>query len=148
MRTSLEQIWAGLHRLHAQIHLKLPAPQQTVKQQSRHLTQVQQQLEGLQSEVANRFGTGITASSYLTSLTLTQLIQFLIQDIVNLKHLAEEYPLDPEGTTACLQELPQHTSDLLTRLNPSYDSHKHVLAHFLKNPSPVHKTQPVLARHK
>lgn len=147
MTISLQQIWTELHTLYAQIDLKLPAPPQTVKQQIRHLTQTQHRLETLQADITTRSRACMIASTYLTYLTLTQVIQTLIQDIVNLKHLAEEYPIDPEGTTACLQEMPKHTADLLTRLNPNYDTHKQFLTNFTKKLPPLHKTQPVLARH-
>ena len=147
MQTSFQQILAELHKLHAQIHLWLPASQRVVQQQLLRLGQIQHRLETLQVEVVERSRTCLTASTYLTYLTLTQLINTLIQDVTNLKHLAEEYPIDPEGAIACLHSMPKHSPDLLARLNPAYETHKQFLTNFLKKTSPLHKTQPVFARH-
>ncbi len=145
MQTTIQQILTKLHKLDAQIYLKLPASQRAVHQQLLHLEQIQQQLETLHTEVMERSGSCMIASAYLTYLTLSQLIHTLIQDVVSLKHLAEEYPIDPEGSTACLQAMPQHSQYLLTRLNPAYETHKQFLAKFLHSSSLLHKTQPVLA---
>lgn len=148
MQTGFQQILATLHKLDAQIQLKLPTPQRVVQQQLLRLDQIQHQLETLQTEVIERSRPCITASAYLAYLTLAQLIQNLIQDVTSLKHLAEEYPIDPEGSTACLLAMPKHSPNLLTRLNPAYETHKQFLANFLEKSSPSHKTQPIFARHE
>ena len=147
MQTAFQQILAELHKLHAQINLRLPASQRVMQQQLLDLGQIQQRLKTLQIEVVERSRTCLTASTYLTYLTMTQLTNILIQDVTSLKHLAEEYPIDPEGAIACLQSMPKHSPDLLARLNPAYETHKQFLTNFLKKSSPLHKIQPVFARH-
>ncbi|MDX2244544.1 MAG: hypothetical protein NW224_28040 [Leptolyngbyaceae cyanobacterium bins.302] len=148
MPTAFQQILAELHQLHAHIQLRLPASRLAVQQQLHHLEQVQQQLVILQIELIERSGLGITASTYLTYLTLTQLIQSLIRDVGSLKHLAEEYPIDPEGATACLRAMQKHSDNLLARLNLSNDTHKQCSTNLPRKSSPLHKTEPVLVRQR
>lgn len=127
MKPHFQQILTELHQLHLQIRLKLPTSLRGVQQQLHHLSRIQERLDLLQEEVIDQFGAGVISSTYLAYLTLTQLIQVLRQDVITLKHLAEEYPLDPEGSTACLQEMPKHTSNLLTRIRPTHDTHRRFL---------------------
>jgi hypothetical protein len=102
-----QQVLADLQQLDAQITLRLPASLFSVRRQLHYLKQIQNQLEALQEYVYLVFGKGGSPSAYWKYCLLLEQIHQMYRNTCNLRLLAEEYPIDPEGTTACLRSLYQ-----------------------------------------
>lgn len=140
MQTAFQQILVELNKINAQIQLKLPANQVLVKRQTLHLALVQQRIKTVQDQIFVNFGGSTNSSSYLVYLTLIQVTQAMTHDANTLRFLAEEYPVDPEGTVACLQEINKKLPDFATRI-------QHIKS-LIKHNSPVFAKKKLLSLHK
>lgn len=98
-----QQVLTKLQQLNAQITLKLPANLLSVRRQLQQLRNIQQQLEVLQNEMRLTIGMGGSPSAYWKYCFLSEQIHQMRQNARTLEILAEEYPVDPEGATACLK---------------------------------------------
>lgn len=146
MQTAFQQILAELNKINAQIQLKLPANQVLVKRQILHLALVQQRLKTVQDQIFVKFGGSTNSSSYLAYLTLIQLVEAMTHDANTLRFLAEEYPVDPEGTVACLREIHKKLPDFAGRIQRINSLIKRDSPDFEKKLSSLHKTSPCFAR--
>ncbi|MEO1144268.1 MAG: hypothetical protein AAFY26_01515 [Cyanobacteria bacterium J06638_22] len=95
---------AELQRLQAKIVLKLPASRASIHQQVHQIRQVQQALDRLEQSTCQKSG---RLSSPLDSASklLARLIIHASRYAESLNLLAEEFPVDPQGTVDCLRQL-------------------------------------------
>ncbi|WP_439343212.1 hypothetical protein [Vacuolonema iberomarrocanum] len=95
---------AELQLIQAKIVLKLPASRESIHRQVHQIGQAQQALDRLQASALDkpsRFSAPLDSSSK----ALTRLILQASRYAESLKLLAEEFPVDPQGTVACLRQL-------------------------------------------
>lgn len=103
---------AELQLIQSQIVLKLPASRESIHHQVHRIQQAQQALDRLYENVlpySSRWRSPLNQSPKM----LAQLIIQVSRHAESLKLLAEEFPVDPQGTMACLQHLCRRQ----TRLN-------------------------------
>lgn len=117
VRKAFQQILLEIYDICPYISLKLPASSRYVNQQIQRLNLAQQQLQMIEEKVFLCFGTGSNQSSRQAYQTLAELIEEMNQLSLNLKLLAEEYPVDPAGTVAFLPSARVRVSELLSRIN-------------------------------
>lgn len=93
-----------LQLIQAQIVLKLPASQESIQQQVQQIRQAQQALDRLHTltlRSVNHRKLPLHHSPHLPVRLIHQTARYA----ESLKLLAEEFPVDPQGTVACLQQL-------------------------------------------
>lgn len=117
MKTTLQQLLVELHTINPQIRLTLPASRPILYRQIQALSQSEEHLITLQNTHLVRLYNSLLPSTRLLAAALTELVIGMIQDIHTLKHLAEEFPTDPEGTIACLHSDYTTRADLPSRLH-------------------------------
>lgn len=115
MKTTLQQLLAELQAISPQIRLTLPTSRPILHRQIQALNQTEQRLATLQSTNLARLHSSLLPSTRLIASGLTELVLGMMRDIHNLKHLAEEFPIDPEGTLACLRSEYATIADLPSR---------------------------------
>lgn len=101
----LHQIQAELEQMIPHICLKLPASRESVEKQAYRLASIQKQLELIQEGMFWLYGVGGTHSSMKIYNALSQQLEQMLQNVASFRMLAEEYSIDPEGATACLQKI-------------------------------------------
>lgn len=87
------------------LNLRLPTNPAGLGYQKLRLTQTQKQLEALEEEIFDNYLGSYRDSTRKIYHQLLKLVRQLVHEADNLKHLAEEYPIDPEGSIACLNYL-------------------------------------------
>jgi len=105
-----------LRDTNASICLQLPASPNDLRRQTQQLHDAQQHLEGLKNEVLKRFrgrNQGLQQASYQT---LLRLIHHTHRQTETYKMLAAEFPIDPQGSLACLEVVQRRNQRLLTHL--------------------------------
>jgi hypothetical protein len=95
---------AELQQLQAKIALKLPASRESIHQQVHQIRQAQQALDRLKQSARNRprrLSSPLDSASKLLARLIIQASRYA--ESLNL--LAEEFPVDPQGTVDCLKQL-------------------------------------------
>lgn len=110
-----QSIVSELSELLPYVRLKLPASPTLVQQQMGHLTHVQKRLEIIREKVTLLSGSIQAAPTNAAYQALVNLVRELHHDIRELKLLAEEYPIDPDGTLSCLQSREGRAAELTRR---------------------------------
>lgn len=111
------QILEELQETSPQIRLKLPANRQSIGRQAAQITSAQQQLTLLKSEVTTLSHKCLRPLNRQRCQLLMRAMDQMIQTAENLKLLAEEYGIDPEGSISCLQSLSENDRNLPEILN-------------------------------
>jgi len=113
-----QHLVAELDEINSLIQLQLPTHEQALGCQLRQITLAQVRIERIENEVADfcqnhhdpdPCGGGICQ-------TLAQLSGAIRLKAINFRLLAEEFSVDPEGTTACLLSLGDRNRILLSQL--------------------------------
>jgi len=106
---------AELQLIQAQIVLELPASQESIREQLHRIWQAQQELDRLYED-ALRYSSRYRSTLDFPPRLLTGLILRAYRYAESLKHLAEEFPVDPQGTVACLKQIYRRNTRLNERL--------------------------------
>jgi hypothetical protein len=107
------QILSEVRELIPYIQLKLPASRHAVQQQMGHLITAQTQLEQMQQKLMALLKKSDNPKTQRMGQTLLRVVQELSRDARELKLLAEEYPVDPEGAASCLEGRKNKQPDIL-----------------------------------
>jgi hypothetical protein len=116
-RKAFQQIVSEVSELLPYVRLKIPASAASVRQQMGYLSQAQNRLQTMQEKTASLLRKNGNAAINHDYQRLIGLVQELEQNIKDLKLLAEEYPVDPEGTVSCLQTWQEREAYLLRQIN-------------------------------
>jgi hypothetical protein len=100
---AFKQIVSEVCELLPYVRLKIPASPASVQKQMGYLTQAQTKLATVQEKTAMLVRQQRNSAKSTAYQVLAGVVQELTQDVKDLKLLAEEYPVDPEGTVACLE---------------------------------------------
>ena len=107
-----QQVLTQVNQLDAQIHLKIPADQASIRQQIKQIEMAEQHLKAVKTQVLRRLAKAPDDSRFNGSQqgsyrSLMQRIEKTLRNAENFKHLAEEFFLDPEGVISLLQGINQ-----------------------------------------
>ncbi|NJP12110.1 MAG: hypothetical protein HC866_23770 [Leptolyngbyaceae cyanobacterium RU_5_1] len=106
---TFQKILAEVEQLDAQIRLKLPASRNSVTRQVERIHLAQQQLKAVKVRVLQLAARVHTAALHHNYRSLVQRIEQILRDAVDFQLLAEEYPIDPDGASSCLQSMRRET---------------------------------------
>lgn len=114
---AFQQIVSEVCEVLPYVRLKIPASPASVRKQMGYLTQAQTKLVTVQEKTAVLLRKQRNPARTRAYQALVGLVQELTQDVKDLKLLAEEYPVDPEGTVACLQSQKLREAALLRQID-------------------------------
>jgi hypothetical protein len=117
MKPALQLLLTELSTMNPQIRLSLPASPRRIQAQVQQLSQLEQRLQLLHDTEIAKLHRSLLPSVRQRAQAIAKLVVTMLQDIRSLKLLAEEYPLDPDGTIACWQDAYAIVPDLQSRLN-------------------------------
>ncbi|MBW4519045.1 MAG: hypothetical protein KME16_05015 [Scytolyngbya sp. HA4215-MV1] len=107
------QILSEVRELTPYIQLKLPASRSSVQQQMGYLITAQTRLEAMQQRLMALLKRSDNPKIQRLGQMLLRIVQELSRDARELKLLAEEYPVDPEGAASCLESRKSKQQDIL-----------------------------------
>ncbi|HEY9648309.1 MAG TPA: hypothetical protein V6C88_18165 [Chroococcidiopsis sp.] len=102
---SVQQVIARVNSLSADINLKLPASPAVIGQQVMRIAQAQNELEVIEDDLLNQLAGSYRLTTRQPYIVLLRLVRHLYRHADSLMHLADEFPIDPEGSIACLENL-------------------------------------------
>jgi len=102
---TFQQVLAQVDQLDTQVRLKLPASRASIQRQVEQIEAAEQQLQAVKIQVLQQSRKVWLTPCQYDYLPLVCRIEKMLQSVRSFKHLAEEFPLDPEGTTSLLQEM-------------------------------------------
>lgn len=114
---AFQQIVSEISELLPYVRLKIPASPASVRKQMGYLTQAQTKLVMVQEKTALLLRKQRNPAKSRACRALVGVVQELTQDVRDLKLLAEEYPVDPEGTVACLESRKVKEANLLRQID-------------------------------
>lgn len=111
-----------LQAINVEICLKLPASHESLRRHIRRVYLAHQQLERMRRESLYRFGKRSNPSAKVAHLVLMRLIDQTLREAENYRLLAEEFPLDPQGTVACLERIKRRTVTILENIDELFET--------------------------
>jgi len=106
-----------LQKVGMQLRLSLSADPALTYQQIQRIQRAQTHFLKLDQKIADWLDPQQDAARYYAHMLLTQLIRAMAHEAHMLLLLAEKFPLDPEGTAACLEDAQFRIQHLLQQIN-------------------------------
>jgi hypothetical protein len=104
-----QSILPTLQKIGIDIQLKLPSDRIALSQQLYRLRAAHKQLEEIEDEILAYYAITHRPSTRSLYRKLLKVVRQMLRSVDNLTHLAEEFPVDPIGTVACLESTTRKT---------------------------------------
>jgi hypothetical protein len=98
-------ILPALIEISMDVQLKLPSDRISLSKQVYRLNDAYQRLTSIEEEVLAYYATTYRPSTRHLYRKLLKVTRQMMQAVDTFRHLAAEFPVDPEGTVACLESM-------------------------------------------